>query len=347
MPPCTGAPEDWPLFPNMVAFMDATTDNVPWIYAPCKQVCKETGLIDENLTEAVSEVERKEALSRHSSKQLEWTAPGNQVFRGSCPLQSTSWRMSLGAGPQRLWPLQHQRSAGDCKHWVRRAVAGCADQWSPNFLAPGTSFMEDTAFWLQDCISLLCVIWGYVYPPHPCICAQLSLTLCSPSGSSVYGSLQARILEWVAMPSPRGSSWPRNRTRVSSGSCIGRQMLCHWATWEAHLPHPKRRNTTKWHVRCVSKSTLTSLTLVLETGCSRAFTAQKPTKTTNRLDVRHPQQRFRSLTLWRQRGTKVTSGWQSSGMAPVDDRQTRRETWEAGWWSRGFRNPSAPFPGFY
>ena len=71
MPPCTGAPEDWPLFPNMVAFMDATTDNVPWIYAPCKQVCKETGLIDENLTEAVSEVERKEALSRHSSKQLE------------------------------------------------------------------------------------------------------------------------------------------------------------------------------------------------------------------------------------------------------------------------------------
>ena len=31
---------------------------------------------------------------------------------------------------------------------------------------------------------------------------------CSPSGSSVHGILQARILEWVAMPSSRGSSDP-------------------------------------------------------------------------------------------------------------------------------------------
>ena len=42
---------------------------------------------------------------------------------------------------------------------------------------------------------------------------QLCLTLCdlvdySPPGSSVHGSLQARILEWVAMPSSRGSSQP-------------------------------------------------------------------------------------------------------------------------------------------
>ena len=34
----------------------------------------------------------------------------------------------------------------------------------------------------------------------------------SPSGSSAHGILQARILEWVAMPSSRGSSWPRNQT---------------------------------------------------------------------------------------------------------------------------------------
>ena len=41
--------------------------------------------------------------------------------------------------------------------------------------------------------------------------AQLCLTLCDPMdcslpGSSVHGILQARILEWVAMPSSRGSS---------------------------------------------------------------------------------------------------------------------------------------------
>ena len=31
---------------------------------------------------------------------------------------------------------------------------------------------------------------------------------CSPPGSSVHGIFQARILEWVAMPSSRGSSQP-------------------------------------------------------------------------------------------------------------------------------------------
>ena len=45
-------------------------------------------------------------------------------------------------------------------------------------------------------------------------------TLCnpvdrSPPGSSVPGILQARILEWVAMPLSRGSSHPRDQTHVS------------------------------------------------------------------------------------------------------------------------------------
>ena len=49
---------------------------------------------------------------------------------------------------------------------------------------------------------------------------QSCLTLCdpmdgSPPGSSVHGILQARILEWVAMPSSRGSSQPRDQTQVS------------------------------------------------------------------------------------------------------------------------------------
>ena len=44
-----------------------------------------------------------------------------------------------------------------------------------------------------------------------CVCLSVCLTLCDPMdyslpGSSVHGVLQARILEWVAMPSSRGSS---------------------------------------------------------------------------------------------------------------------------------------------
>ena len=58
-------------------------------------------------------------------------------------------------------------------------------------------------------------------------------TLCDPMdwippGSSVHGILQVRILEWVAVPSSRGSSWPRDRTHVSYVSCIGRQVLYPW-----------------------------------------------------------------------------------------------------------------------
>ena len=61
---------------------------------------------------------------------------------------------------------------------------------------------------------------------------QLCLTLCcpvdsSPPGSSVHGILQARILEWVDMPSSKGSSRPRDLTWVSYVFCIGRQILYH------------------------------------------------------------------------------------------------------------------------
>ena len=38
---------------------------------------------------------------------------------------------------------------------------------------------------------------------------------CSPPGSSVRRILHAKTLEWVAMPSSRGSSWPRDQTRIS------------------------------------------------------------------------------------------------------------------------------------
>ena len=48
------------------------------------------------------------------------------------------------------------------------------------------------------------------------------------------GILQARILEWVAMPSSRGSSQSRDRTCKSSVSCIGGWVFTTSTTWEAH-----------------------------------------------------------------------------------------------------------------
>ena len=44
---------------------------------------------------------------------------------------------------------------------------------------------------------------------------QSYLTLYNPKDYIVHGILQARILEWVAFPFPRGSSQPRDGIRVS------------------------------------------------------------------------------------------------------------------------------------
>ena len=50
---------------------------------------------------------------------------------------------------------------------------------------------------------------------------------CSPPGASVHAILQARILEWGALPSSRGSSQSRDGTHISYISYIGRWVLSH------------------------------------------------------------------------------------------------------------------------
>ena len=57
--------------------------------------------------------------------------------------------------------------------------------------------------------------------PESCLTLYNPLD-CSPPGSSVYEILQARILEWVAISSSRGSSQPRDQTHVSyiAGRCF-------------------------------------------------------------------------------------------------------------------------------
>ena len=61
---------------------------------------------------------------------------------------------------------------------------------------------------------------------------QSCLTLCdpmdcSPPGSSTHGTFQARVLEWIAISFSRGSSQPRDRTRVS---CTVGRCFTVWAT---------------------------------------------------------------------------------------------------------------------
>ena len=89
--------------------------------------------------------------------------------------------------------------------------------------------------WRALCIlhhlNLTTVLWGKFF----CLLlfsTKSCLTFCSlmdysPSGFSVYGILQAGILEWVAI------SYSRDWTWVSQVFCIGRQILYHCSTWEA------------------------------------------------------------------------------------------------------------------
>ena len=91
-------------------------------------------------------------------------------------------------------------------------------------------------------ISLSSAYSSYLNPgnhwPSSCRCCSVAkscLTLdnpmdCSPPGFSVHGILQARILECIAIPFFRGSSWSRNETGVS---CIARGFFTSWATREA------------------------------------------------------------------------------------------------------------------
>ena len=75
----------------------------------------------------------------------------------------------------------------------------------------------------------------------PAVCDPVD---CSPPGSSVHGVLQARVLEWVFTSSSRGSSRPRDGTRVSHVSCIGRRILIHCATREVQVHHCSMSNHT-------------------------------------------------------------------------------------------------------
>ena len=107
------------------------------------------------------------------------------------------------------------------------------DQFNaPSILAPNYhTHTNQSASKGEDSISVyVCVC--------VCVCvliSQLCLTLCdpmdcSPPGSSVHGILQARILEWVAIPFSRGSSRPRDQTWVS---CPAGRFFTTGATKEA------------------------------------------------------------------------------------------------------------------
>ena len=79
---------------------------------------------------------------------------------------------------------------------------------------------------------------------YPVLCDPVD---CSPPSFSGHGILQARILEWVAVPFSRGSSWSRGWTLGSPA--LASRCFTIWATKEAfRSTYDKARLSFQWNI---------------------------------------------------------------------------------------------------
>ena len=76
----------------------------------------------------------------------------------------------------------------------------------------GNVLYPDLGAVMQVCVCVSVCVYAKSLQLCPTLCDPMEYR---PPGSSVHGVLQARILEWVAFASSRGSSQPTDRTQVS------------------------------------------------------------------------------------------------------------------------------------
>ena len=120
----------------------------------------------------------------------------------------------------------------------------CQGLLRPNFLvfcnlANSSRLKEPSLFIRQGSLPLACIH----VKSHKSCPTFWDPVGCSLPGSSVHGILQARILEWVAMPPSRGSSRPRDQTRVSY-VLAGELVVSRKGIFSAH--HGDQKETLMW-----------------------------------------------------------------------------------------------------
>ena len=87
----------------------------------------------------------------------------------------------------------------------------------------------------KDCLFSVCSrVWLFCSPMN-----------CSPPGSSIHGISWARLPEWLAISFSSGSFQPKDWTQVS---CIGRQIIYHWAMWEVQDTRLKKNLKKKLNI---------------------------------------------------------------------------------------------------
>ena len=194
-----------------------------------------------------------------SMPQQRWQLDKRRVTWGASPTRG-NWRCVLGAGVesrlqgqavcvqcdgQTLCCGPHILSSSSLNLLLRQLLTGApCDGWENR---ENECWLHGT--WLQHLFTPwkwgVCMSLKVKRENTWCVCVhakslQSYLTLYNPMDcclpdSSVHRSLQTRILEWVTMPFSKGSSWPRDRTRVSC--------LLHWQVGSLPLVPPVKPRT--------------------------------------------------------------------------------------------------------
>ena len=143
-------------------------------------------------------------------------------------LEASSLRAELSVLFSALCPVS--RMGPGAHTWWTRIFT---DEWNLKVIgfdeAEKVVWAQALRTWFPPVASSHICSWCLVNKSSGTLCNPVD---CSPPASSIHGVCQASILEWVAISFPRASSRPRDQTWAS---CIGRQVLYHWAMWEQSL----------------------------------------------------------------------------------------------------------------
>ena len=147
----------------------------------------------------------------------------------------------VGTDPTNM-PTQKNRKLCKCSHWGTSYIKSACLQRLLN-----SPHKEQGSSWRTDAskdkgIFMKTAHAGYSVE-YPIICVCIYTYMCMyiyiyiyiAHQASVLGILQARIVEWVAIPFSRESSWPRDQTQVS---CIAGRFFTIWATIELQFFYP-------------------------------------------------------------------------------------------------------------
>ena len=152
--------------------------------------------------------------------------------------QRTRWLERISDSMDMSWSKLWEM-VKDCEAWhaaVHRGPNSYMTEWlnskQQSFFSTKLHCHMYARFFLLSDLKFFPLPITFIEPHcvHACAVTQSCPTLCNPmdcrpQGSSIHGIFLARTLEWVAISSSRGSSWLRDRTRVSCVSCIAGRLF--------------------------------------------------------------------------------------------------------------------------